>query len=96
MELVLASPVCVVGACMKGEVMYLGTGLLIDTADELRGRVSGLQQIGFRLAQPLGGFIAAMLISSLGVTVVFQSFGILLVLVSGSLFLGLKQTKVKS
>ncbi len=95
-EVVLALLVCVSGACMIGAMIYLGTVLLKDTPDELRGRVSGLQQIGFRLAQPLGGFIAAMLISSLGVTVVFQSFGILLVLVSGSLFLGLKQTKVKS
>lgn len=80
---------------MIGAMIHLGTVLLKDTPDELRGRVSGLQQIGFRLAQPLGGFIAAILISSLGVTVVFQSFGIVLVLVSGSIFLGLKQTRVK-
>lgn len=77
--------VSLAGACMIGSMIQLGTTLLKDTPDDLRGRVSGLQQLGFRVAQPLGGFVAAMLIHWFGVSLVFASFGILLALTSSTI-----------
>ena len=61
-------------------MIELGTGLLSQTPDALRGRISGVQQLCFRFAQPLGGFAAALLASHAGIQTAFVAYGIVLAL----------------
>jgi MFS family permease len=70
---------CVAGLAFVGAMIEIGTELILGTPDHLRGRVSGVQQLCFRAAQPTGGFIAAILAASAGVHIVFVGFAALLV-----------------
>jgi predicted MFS family arabinose efflux permease len=63
------------GMCFVGAMIELGTGLLQNTPDEFRGRVSSLQQVIFRAAQPLGGLLAGLLSARISTEWTFIIFG---------------------
>ncbi|MEO8271662.1 MAG: MFS transporter, partial [Aureliella sp.] len=67
------------GMAFVGTMIELGTGLLSQTPDEFRGRISGVQQLCFRVAQPFGGLIAGLLAQNAGVKVAFVVFGTALI-----------------
>lgn len=68
------------GMAFVGAMIELGTGLLSQTPDVLRGRISAVQQLCFRVAQPLGGFVAALVAYHAGVQTAFMAFGMALAL----------------
>jgi len=68
------------GMAFVGAMIELGTGLLSQTPDALRGRISAVQQLCFRVAQPLGGFVAALVAYHAGVQTAFVAFGMALAL----------------
>ncbi len=68
------------GLTFVGAMIELGTGLLSSTPDTLRGRVSGVQQLCFRVAQPVGCMVAALLTEYATIQTAFVAFGIVLVL----------------
>lgn len=68
------------GMAIVGAMIELGTGLLSQTPDALRGRISAVQQLCFRVAQPLGGFVAALAAYYAGVQTAFVAFGMALAL----------------
>lgn len=70
----------VAGLAFVGAMIELGTGLLLATPDALRGRISAVQQLCFRAAQPLGGLMAALVAEYAGTQTAFVAFGMLLVL----------------
>lgn len=63
------------GGCFVGAMIELGTSLLLRTPDMFRGRVSSMQQMVFRAAQPLGGLLAGLLAARTNVSVAFLVFG---------------------
>lgn len=78
--LVLAASISgLAGMAFVGAMIELGTGLLSQTPDALRGRVSGVQQFCFRVAQPLGGLVAALVAHRAGIQTAFVTFGLLLI-----------------
>ena len=70
----------VAGLAFVGAMIELGTGLLSSTPDTLRGRVSGIQQLCFRVAQPVGCVSGALLTEYASIQTAFVAFGIVLVL----------------
>ncbi len=70
----------IAGWAFVGAMIELGTQLISETPDELRGRISAVQQLSFRTAQPLGGIIGALIARYAGIQVAFIGFGLLLVL----------------
>ena len=70
----------IAGWAFVGAMIELGTQLISETPDELRGRISAVQQLSFRTAQPLGGLIGALIARYAGIQVAFIGFGLLLVL----------------
>jgi predicted MFS family arabinose efflux permease len=76
---VAAGLVGLAGAAFVGAMIELGTALLQNTPDEFRGRVSGIQQMAFRTAQPMGSLVAGLLAVRVGLGPAFALFGALLV-----------------
>jgi predicted MFS family arabinose efflux permease len=76
---VAAGLVGLAGAAFVGAMIELGTALLQNTPDEFRGRVSGIQQMAFRTAQPMGSLVAGLLAVRVGLGAAFALFGALLV-----------------
>lgn len=71
--------VTLAGAAFVGGMIAVGTELLSRTSDELRGRISALQQLCFRTAQPLGSLVASILAESVGLPCVFLVFAAVMV-----------------
>lgn len=69
----------IAGGAFVGAMIELGTELISKTPDELRGRISAVQQLGFRTAQPLGGIVSALVAQYAGISTAFIAFGIFLV-----------------
>lgn len=81
----------IAGTAFVGAMIALGTELLAETPEEFRGRVSALQQLAFRTAQPAGALVAALLSSRFGLILVFTGFAVCLGV--GSLTLSLISTE---
>jgi len=71
--------VTVAGFMFVGTMIRLGTALIQVTPDAFRGRVTSLQQIGFRAGQPLGALLAGLIAARLGIVRAFWGFGGLLI-----------------
>jgi predicted MFS family arabinose efflux permease len=71
--------VALAGAAFVGAMIELGTALLQETPDAFRGRVSGIQQMVFRTAQPLGSLVAGFVATRVGLGPAFALFGATLV-----------------
>lgn len=63
------------GFAFINTMIRLGTALLQSSPEEYRGRVSSLQSLGFRLAQPLGSLAAGFVAHRFGVQIAFWLFG---------------------
>jgi len=74
--------VAIAGMLFVGTMIRLGTTILQTTPDAYRGRVSSLQQVGFRLGQPLGALAAGWLGTMFGVRTAFVGFGLMLIAVT--------------
>jgi predicted MFS family arabinose efflux permease len=72
--------IAIAGLAFVGTMIRVGTAILVSTPDDFRGRVTSLQQICFRAAQPIGALLAGLLASRLGVRSAFWAFGGLLLL----------------
>jgi predicted MFS family arabinose efflux permease len=68
----------VAGFAFVGTMIRLGTALLLVTPDEFRGRVTSLQQMSFRFAQPVGALAVGVIASIFGIRIAFWAFGGLL------------------
>lgn len=66
------------GAIFVGLNVVLGTALVQKTPDEYRGRMSSLQAMGFRTAQPLGALCGGLITNAIGVRVAFVSMSVAL------------------
>lgn len=85
----------IAGCAFVGAMIELGTQLIFETPDELRGRISAVQQLSFRTAQPLGGLIGALIARYSGIQVAFIGFGLLLVLGVLTVLLFCKHPKLR-
>ena len=70
------------GAGFVGAMIGLGTTLMQETPDSFRGRVSSVQQVICRSAQPGGALVAGLLAQQVGLRAVFISFGITLLVLA--------------
>ena len=77
----------IAGMAFVGAMIELGTELLSQTPDALRGRISGVQQLSFRAAQPLGGLLASLVAGYAGLQTAFVVFGAVLSLGAAFVFL---------
>lgn len=68
------------GLAFVSAMIELGTDVISVTPDNLRGRISGVQQLCFRFAQPLGGVFAALVARHLEVQFAFVGFGAVLLI----------------
>ncbi len=77
--------VALCGAMFVGTNVVLGTFLVNNTPDEFRGRISSLQGLGFRLAQPLGAFVGGLIATGSSVAAAFVSLSVALLAVGCAL-----------
>jgi MFS family permease len=74
------------GGLFVGAMIEIGSRIVGATPDEYRGRVSSVQGVIFRGAQPLGGLAAGALAHGAGVVAAFAGFGGLLIAGAGVLW----------
>ena len=80
--------IAVAGFVFVGTMIRLGTAILQCTPDLFRGRVTSLQQIGFRAAQPAGALLAGLLARYWGISTAFWVFGCLSLVITPILLTG--------
>ena len=82
--------VALAGFGFVGAMIHLGTSLLQNTPDKYRGRVTSLQQVCFRGAQPLGALVGGIVGQHLGVRATFGGFGAMLLFTGATLAIGFR------
>ena len=88
--------VALAGVAFVGTMIQLGTTILLDTEDAYRGRVTSLQQMCFRIGQPLGAFIGGIIADQTGIGFVFGLFGGLLIVTAIGALLPVKIRKLRN
>ena len=76
---VLALMACL-GACFTGARAMLFAGIHSETPDHVRGRISSFYTLSIMAGAGAGGWVAGQLAERIGVQIVFQAFGLALLL----------------
>jgi hypothetical protein len=76
--------VAVAGFAFVGTMIRIGTTILLITPDVFRGRISGFQQLCFRVAQPLGALLAGLIAQHLSIRMSFGVFGLVVPVAVGA------------
>jgi len=85
--------IVVAGFMFVGTMIRLGTAILQSTPDLFRGRVTSLQQIGFRAGQPVGALLAGLLAKYMGIRTAFWLFGGLLAVTVPIFLIGMRRLR---
>ncbi len=71
------------GMAFIGVMVRLNTTVMVTSPGSMRGRVSSFHMLAFRLGMPLGAMLAGGLAQGLNLPMVFQGFGVGLIVIGG-------------